>query len=171
MVSPEMLLAKLPPYRDEWELITPRQYVPEIIAEVMAAHRLFGGYYDQFSYMFYTPNPSEIAERLYAFCKQHIRYKEEGVKTQTTALPTGILSRGYGDCKHYALFIAGVISSLNRLYGCCFDAAFVFAGYGRAKEAHHVFVSVYDPVTNEQIWVDPTPGSGGTPSILIGKPV
>lgn len=170
MVTPEMILAQLPRYRDEWQLIAKRQYVPDIMREVCTAHVLYAGYYDLFSYLFYSDDPDTICERLHRFCKEHIRYKEERIEVQTSALPTGILTRGYGDCKHYALFSAGVISSLNRLYGCCFDAVFCFAGYRRAKEPHHVFVAVRE-TSDCEIWIDPTPGSGGTPTLIIETPV
>ena len=170
MVTSEAVLSRLPAYVDDWELIKPNQYVPDIIKEVCTAHRLFADSYDQFSYMFYTTDPDTLGEVLYRFCKHYISYQEESAKRQTSAVPQGILTRGFGDCKHYALFNAGVIASLNRLYGCCFDAAFVFAGYKGATEPYHVFVSVADSVDSE-IWIDPTPGSGGIPSLMIEKPV
>lgn len=168
MVTREMVLSRLPAYRDEWELITKEQYVPDIIREVCTAHSLFGCYYDTFSDLFYSPDPGQVAETLHRFCKNYIRYKVESVKRQTSAVPQGILHRGYGDCKHYALFSAGILSSLNRLYGCCFDAAFLFAGYEGAKEPYHVYVSLQESGDSE-IWIDPTPGSGGTPTLLVEK--
>lgn len=165
-----MVLSRLPAYADQWELINPRQYVPDIIKEVCAAHKLFAGYYDTFSYLFYTTDPAELAESLDQFCRNNIRYQEESVKKQTSAVPQGILTRGFGDCKHYALMNAGIIGSLNRLYGCCFNAAFEFAGYRGAEEPYHVFVSIQESADSE-IWIDPTPGSGGMPTLLIEKPV
>lgn len=170
MVTPELIISRLPKYRDEWELIKRRQYVPDIITEVCTAHRLFAPYYDEFSYLFFSGDPDTVCEDLHRFCKNFIRYKEEPITTQTSALPTGILLNGVGDCKHYALFNAGVIASLNRLYGCCFEGNFVFAGYRGASEPHHVFVSVAD-FEGAEIWLDPTPGSGSTPSLIIEKPL
>src|SRR5688572_26379444 len=116
MVTRDMVLNRLPPYLDEWELVKSEQYVPDIIAEICTAHRLYGEYYDTFSDLFYTTDPGQLADRLYSFCKSYITYQEETVDDQTSAIPTGILHRGHGDCKHYALFTAGVIASLNRLY-------------------------------------------------------
>jgi hypothetical protein len=170
MVTPELILSHLPRYRDEWELIKKRQYVPDIVKEVCAAHVLFAPYYDQFSYLFYSDDPDRVCEELHRYCKNFIEYKEEPIEIQTSALPTGIVYNGVGDCKHFALFNAGVISSLNRLYGCCFDAVFVFAGYRGATEPHHVFVAVRDSDETE-IWLDPTPGSGGTPTLFVEKKV
>jgi hypothetical protein len=174
MVTPDMILARLPDYRDEWELITNRQYVPDIIKEVCEAHKLFGNYYDLFSDLFYSRDPRVVSDKLFDFCRRYLKYHEEPVKTQTTALPTGIIERGYitgqgVDCKHYALFCAGVLGSLNRLYNCSFEAGFYFVGYGRASEPYHVYVCVKD--IEVDIWLDPTPGSGSTPSLVVEKPV
>lgn len=164
-----MILQGLPPYQDEWELIKKEQYVPDIIKEICEAHHLYKAYYDTFSALFYSADPEIVADRIYSFCKCYIGYQEESKEKQTSALPTGILHRGYGDCKHYALFCAGVIGSLNRLYGCCFEAYFYFVGYRGATEPYHVFVSVVSG--EKEIWIDPTPGSGGTPTLIVPKPV
>jgi hypothetical protein len=174
MVTPDMILARLPPYQDEWALIKQTQYVPDIISEVVKAHVLFRGYYDRFADLFYNTDPGTVTNELYDFCHRYLSYKEEPVKRQTSALPTGIIYRGYitgegVDCKHYSLFNAGVLGSLNRLYNCCFEGRFLFVGYGRAKEPYHVFVSVQDSETD--IWLDPTPGSGGTPTLVVSKPL
>lgn len=169
MVTADMVLNRLPPYQDLWELIKDEQYVPDIIKEVTAAHRAFGRYYDMFSDLFYCTDLGTIADNLYNFCKDNIQYREEKVEFQSTAIPSGILHRGYGDCKHYASFSAGVLGSLNRLYGCCFESYFYFVGYGRAKEPYHVYVSLLQ--RDQEIWLDPTPGSGGTPSLIVAKPL
>lgn len=170
MVTPEMILARLPAYQDKWVLIKEEQFVPDIIKEITAAHKMYGWHYDRFSDLFYSKNPDTVTRRLNEFCRDFIRYKEEPKEEQTSELPAGILIRGYGDCKHYALFTAGVIGSLNRLYNCCFDADFLFVGYDGAKEPYHVFVRVVES-RDMEIWVDPTPGSGGTPSLVVAKPV
>lgn len=169
-----MILERLPDYLDEWQLVSERQYVPDIIKEVCVAHKMFGEYYDKFSDLFYSTNARTVADDLFEFCRKYLRYKEEPVKTQTTAIPTGIIERGYitgvgVDCKHYALFSAGVVASLNRLYNCGYVSRFLFVGYDQAKEPYHVFVSIEEPDCD--IWIDPTPGSGCTPSLVIQKPV
>lgn len=171
MVTPDMVLDRLPVYLDKWQLIKESQYVPDIIKEVVTANRLFAGFYDKFSYLFYDPNPGVVADNLYEFCRKYIMYQEESVNRQTSAIPSGILVRGYGDCKHYALFCGGVLGSLNRLYDCSFECRFMFVGYRKAREPYHVFVSVADSERGTEIWIDPTPGSGGTPTIVIEKPI
>lgn len=169
MVTPDDILATLPPDQGKWELIKRRQYVKDIVKEICTAQVMFSRYYDQFSYMFYTGDAEQTAEMLYQFCKRWIDYEEESVYQQTSSIPTGILERGYGDCKHYALFNGGVLGSLNRLYDAQIDWCYCFAGYNGAKEPYHVFIII--DYQGEELWLDPTPGSGGNPSVEIRKKV
>lgn len=157
-VTANDVLLRLPPYEDRWQTIRDKQYVPDIINEICTSHRLFSSYYDKFSSLFLCYEPACISEKLFSFCKSNIQYKEEGVNKQTTALPTGFLTRGYGDCKHFALFNAGVLASLNRLYNTGFEWCFYFDGYRDAEEPFHVYVAVQDG--DEEVWIDPTPGAG-----------
>lgn len=167
-VTREQILRTLPEYRDEWAVIKGRQYVPDIMEEILAAHREFASYYDRFSSLFFRDNIEALADELFFFCRDNIRYREETEDKQTTALPTGILQRGYGDCKHYALFIAGVLDSLNRMMGLGVDWNYYFAGYDGAKEPYHVFVAVRDD--RGEIWIDPTPGAESVyPTLLIKR--
>ncbi len=163
MISAAEILSKLPPSKGEFELIKRKQYVPDIINEICTAHKLNAKLYDQFSYLFYDTDAEAIAETLHDFCRRNIEYKEETVQMQTSLLPQGILLGGFGDCKHYALFCGGVLGSLNRLYECGFDWEYFFAGYRGAAEPYHVFVTV--DYQGTELWLDPTPGSGGTPSV------
>src|SRR5688500_14049846 len=108
-VTANDILMRLPPYEDRWQVVVEKQDVADIVKEITDAHRMFGGYYDKFSSLFLCTSPSVLADALYTFDKQNIRYREEDEETQTSALPTGFLTRGFGDCKHYALFNAGVL--------------------------------------------------------------
>lgn len=148
------LLRRLPPYRDEWIVITPDQDVHDIIGEILEAHQEFSPYYDEICDFFYTDNPKVLCKRLYEFCKKNIKYKEETEDSQTTALPAGILNRGHGDCKHYASFCGGIIDAINRCYGTKFKWNYRFVSYKLTdKTPHHVFVVC------EGIDIDPTPGA------------
>lgn len=173
MVTPEMIMLRLPPSLGEYRLIKQHQYVKDIVTEVRTAHRMFGSFYDQFSDLFYNRNAGIVTDDLYNFCHKYLRYKEEPKEWQSALMPQGIIEQGYRgegvDCKHYSLFSAGVLGSLNRMYGCCFVGKFLFVGYGGAKEPYHVYVSVLDSDT--EIWLDPTPGSGSTPTLIIEKPL
>jgi hypothetical protein len=168
-VTCKQILQRLPPYRDQWELVKDRQYVPDIMEEILRAHREFGGYYDKFSSLFFTTDLDALADNLFYFCKGNIAYREENERRQTTALPTGFLTRGYGDCKHYALFSAGVLDSLNRQMGLGLDWWYCFAGYDGADEPYHVFVAMRDAKGGE-VWIDPTPGAASNvPTLLIKR--
>lgn len=144
-----------------------RQYVDDIVKEIGNAHNRYAGYYDKFSDLFYDTSVARICDRLYDWCKDNIRYEEEDENAQTTALPVGILTRGKGDCKHFASFIGGVLGSLNRLYGTGIKWYYYFTGYRKSSEPYHVFVSVDNG--DHQIWVDPTPGAGDEDPTLIRR--
>lgn len=169
MVSKWQVLSRLPEYRDQWKIVVEDQYVPDIMAEIGRNQALFGKYYDTFSDLFLRDNVRDIANELYDFCDHNISYKEETVKVQSSALPTGMLLRGKGDCKHYALFIGGVLGSLNRLYNTGIKWRYNYAAYKKGEDVpYHVFVSAWDPERDEELWIDPTPGSSGkTPTLLV----
>ena len=157
-VAKEKLLGSLPEYRDEWLLIHPDQTVKDIIKEVLQAHEDFAPYYDKIALYFDCDTTKQICKTLFNFCKDNIRYHEETEEDQTTALPTGILIRGHGDCKHYAGFCGGVLDALNRATGKKIDWKYRFASYDIFdKTPHHVFIVVNDD--GKEIWIDPTPGS------------
>src|SRR5574337_974124 len=99
-VEKEILLRKLPPYRDEWITVKDDQDVHDIINEILDAHKEFAPYYDKIALYFDADTIGGVCNNLYKFCKENISYHEETADDQTTALPAGILTRGYGDCKH-----------------------------------------------------------------------
>lgn len=153
-----ILIAALPQYRDEWVMVTEDQNVHDIISDILAKHKEFAPYYDRIALYFDGDSIDEICETLYTFCKKNIKYKEEKDSQQTTALPTGLLIRGYGDCKHYASFIGGVLDGLNRMAGKKIKWNYRFVSYNAFNpDPHHVFIVVND--NDNEIWIDPTPGA------------
>lgn len=169
-VNRSELLGLLPAYQDAWVTIHDNQTVKDIIREVLAAHKEFAEYYDSIAPYFEGDTVQEICDNLYTFCKSEIRYREESEDDQTTALPTGLLTRGFGDCKHYASFCGGVLDALNRM-GYKIDWCYRFGCYNWwAGEPHHVFISVKDG--DEEIWIDPTPKANSlTPLWSIDKKI
>lgn len=166
-VSKEVLLNALPIYRDKWVTITGEQTVGDIVHEVVRSHELFARYYDQIARFFPENNPVKLADQLFDFCRENIRYQEESEEEQTTSVPQGILYRGHGDCKHYAGFIAGILDAKNRTQDCNFDWCYRFASYNiLRKQPHHVFVVVKNKDAGE-IWIDPTPGSFGAEPVFF----
>lgn len=165
------LLECLPPYEDQWIVITGKQSVKDIIHEVLDSHEEFKPFYDRIALFFDGDTTEDICKNLYDFLKKNIKYREEKEDDQTTAVPTGILIRGFGDCKHYSTFSGGVLDALNRLKDKGIKWSYRFASYDPFnKNPHHVFVVVKDG--NDEIWIDPTPGSDqNTPLWYLDKKV
>lgn len=156
-VTASELLEKLPPYKDLWILIKEKQEVKDIKKRVEIAHKKYAGYYDLIALYFDADTIDEICNNIYNFIKKNVDYLEESKEVQTTSLPTGILYRGFGDCKHYALITAGILNAIERLTGKKIDWVYRFASYGLNPTPHHVFVVVFDK--GDEIWIDPVPGS------------
>lgn len=159
--SKDSILGALPDYRDEWALIHSDQSVGDIMHEVCEAHKEFAPYYDQIAGKFIDEDAEAVANKLYRFCKSNIHYREETEDEQSTSAPQGILTRGEGDCKHYAGMIAGVVDAMNRQGLTDIPWCYRFASYRLGSTTpHHVFAVLFDKDGSE-IWVDPTPGSDG----------
>lgn len=154
----DFLIGQLPAYQDRWVTVMQKQEVKNIMRSIFESHEQFKKYYDKIAGFFYAGSIESISDILFSFCKDNIRYVEESEEWQSTALPTGILVRGYGDCKHYASFIAGCIDALNRM-GCKINWWYCFASYKiEQRTPYHVFVIVEDE-NGQEIWIDPTPGA------------
>lgn len=167
-VSKALLLEKLPPYRDEWVTVKGKQDVHDIIKDILKCHGEFAGYYDVIAPYFDCGNTRDTCEMLFKFCQNEITYAEETEDLQTTALPAGILTRGQGDCKHYASFIGGVLGALQRR-GRSIDWYYCFASYDLLEPSpYHVFVVVM--LNDAPFYVDPTPGANlKTPVWVVNK--
>lgn len=154
MVSRRDLLEVLPPFSNDSVLIEPAQGVPDIIKEVLNAHKYFAADYDEIYQFFDQGQKEETARRIFKFLKKNVRYEVEGDEKQTTKSPAALVAMGYGDCKHYAGFIAGVLDAIERNTGQKINWAYRFGNYQMFDtEPGHVFV-VINPGGNE-IWVDP----------------
>src|ERR1700693_5992553 len=153
-MNSDTLLGKLPVFKNRYVLIEKKQTVYDIIREVLAAHKLFASDYDNIAGDFWTGNLKETCEELFGFCKRNIRYKIEEEQRQTTKSPAAVLYLGFGDCKHYAGFIGGVLDAINRVYGKKIDWRYRFASYRFAdKIPEHVFIVVRD--NGKEYWIDP----------------
>ena len=156
-ISVDELLNQLPPYEDYWILLKKNQDVPDIIKEVLAAHQRYASYYDKIALYFDDDDVTTICKTLFKFCKDNIQYFEEPKKRQTTALPTGILVRETGDCKHFSSFCGGILDGINRLTGKKIEWWYRFASYNlKSSTPHHVFVVVLDE-DGKELWIDATP--------------
>jgi hypothetical protein len=148
------LLGVLPPFTNQSILIESVQEVADIIQEVEAAHNYFAFDYENIYQFFQSGSLKETCERLFDFCKENVRYEIEGQRSQSTKSPAALLAMGYGDCKHYAGFIAGVLSAISRNTGHKINWCYRFASYDFFNdEPGHVFVVVKDG--KDSYWIDP----------------
>ena len=153
MVSSAVLLQYLPPFNNDSIVIEDKQDVPDIITEVINAHKYFATDYDGITFFFDQDDVYDTCKMLFDFCKQNIAYEIETEDNQTTKSPAAILEQGYGDCKHYSGFIAGVLSALQRC-GRQINWCYRFASYRLFDSTpQHVFVVVKDK--GQEIWIDP----------------
>jgi hypothetical protein len=153
-VSKDILLGRLPPFMNDGIIVEPDQEIHDIIKEVVNAHKVFEKDYDLIYSYFDQGTIKEICKRLFDFCKQNIAYQVESEDLQTTKSPAAILAMGKGDCKHYAGFIAGVLSAINRNTDRGINWRYRFASYSVwDSEVGHVFVVVVDK--GKDIWIDP----------------
>lgn len=168
-ITRDMLLDRLPPYVGASIVITQDQDVKDIIREILDAHSSFTSYYDRLAPYFEADTVAEICDGLQRFCVGEIEYREESRHDQTTALPTGILHNGFGDCKHYASFCGGILSAISRTTGKKINWCYRFVSYKILEPTpYHVFVVVFD--RGRQIWIDPTPGAEKmTPVWIVDK--
>jgi hypothetical protein len=165
------LIGRLPVFRGNYQLIKDSQTVGDIIKEIERAHKLFAQDYDKIAFEFYYPDPLKTLKGLWGFCKVNIKYRQESEREQTTMSPGGILALSRGDCKHYALFIGGVLDALNRA-GESFDWWYRFAGYGQRDVPGHVFIVAR--VGSREYWIDPVLNSFDQrliPELFIDKKI
>lgn len=153
----DRLLNRLPRYRGhETAIIKGKQSADDIIKEVLKAHTAFAFHYDSISNEFNEPG---TLEKLFAFCQDELRYKEEPGAYQTTRSPAAILHLGknktFGvDCKHFANFIAGVLDAKNRSGQGYYNFRYRFMNT-RDADPNHVYVIV--KTLDGEVWIDPTP--------------
>lgn len=164
------LLKQLPAYGARRELITGKQSVSDIIAEILKAHQQFAGDYDKIALYFNRGTTDQICDALYRFCKSKIKYRMESEEAQTVKSPSAILAQGYGDCKHYASFTGGVLDALNRT-GKRIDWHYRFASYNYLdRTPGHIFVVTI--INGREKWIDPTPGAeDAIPVWVINKKI
>jgi hypothetical protein len=149
------LLAKIGAESPQNRLVIDDQDAYDIMKQVSVKHKKCTDYYDRIADDFYSPYLVVTCRRLFDFCKQNIEYREESIGKQYTSAPQTILTRGYGDCKSYALFIGGVLDALRR-QGENINWCYRFASEDFLSEnpqPGHVFVVV--DTGQGEIWIDP----------------
>jgi len=156
MISKNAVLQKLAPFTNFKKVLIDDQNTNDIIQGILDNHDNYQNEYDKISEMFIGDNEVETANNVFDFLKQNVPYYIEPIEKQTLRSPSAILSMKIGaDCKSYASFIIGIMSSLNRKGIFLVPLAYRFASYRYdTKEPQHVFAVLY-PSTKNEIWVDP----------------
>ena len=158
MVDIEYIISKLPAPTEKKEMLVKRQNVYDIVKYVMDMHNEAANDYDSISEYFWKGNDIDTAKYIFDFCKKNIAYNIESSAEQTVKTPGVILRDALNgnenqDCKHYALFICGILDSLKRK-GYPVNCKYRFASDIKNENyPKHVF-SVMDTKEGE-IWIDP----------------
>jgi hypothetical protein len=156
MISKNMVLQKLAPFTNFKKVLIEDQNTGDIIQGILDNHNNYESEYDKISEMFIDDNEVETAKNVFKFLKDNVPYYVEPIEKQTLRSPSAIISIKQGaDCKSYASFINGIMSSLNRKGIFKVPLAYRFASYRYdTREPQHVFAVLY-PGTKNEVWVDP----------------
>ena len=156
MISKNMVLQKLAPFTNFKKVLIEDQSTGDIIQGILDNHNNYESQYDKISEMFIDDNEVETAKNVFKFLKDNVPYYVEPIEKQTLRSPSAIISIKEGaDCKSYASFINGIMSSLNRKGIFKVPLAYRFASYRYdTREPQHVFAVLY-PGTKNEVWVDP----------------
>lgn len=153
-VSRSTLLQELPAYMGAEKLISQNQGVYDIMKEIGNTHQMFAADYEKISKFFDTGEIESTCNKIFKYCKANIAYKIETEDKQSTRSPAAIVAIASGDCKHYSLFIAGILDAIRRTTGKRIDWSYRFSSYKFWDPIpHHVFVVVQ--TGSNEIWIDP----------------
>lgn len=156
MISKNLVLQKLEPFNNFKKVLIEDQNTSDIIQGILDNHDNYQSQYDKISDLFIDDNEVETAKNVFKFLKDNVPYYVEPIEKQTLRSPSAIISIKEGaDCKSYASFINGIMSSLNRKGIFKVPLAYRFASYRYdTREPQHVFAVLY-PGTKNEVWVDP----------------
>lgn len=155
MISKKELLKMLPPFKNDGVLIVEFQNEKDIKREILNAHKQFKNDYAAIAQYFWTGDLYTSCREIWNFLKDNFKYCAESEEEQSSKSPARMLATNEKiDCKHYSLFIGGILSAIHDQYDTEFTWCYRFAGYKNYGDVEHVFV-VVDPGTNDEIWIDP----------------
>lgn len=154
MPSVGTIKRELPPYEDKRVVLVTDQGTKDIINEILHTHNDHKGDYDRIYRQFDCDGDTNATcKKIWDFLKYNLKYRAESGEVQSVRSPAAILSKSGVDCKHYSLFIAGVLDAIKRNQGDAFDWVYRFASYNHEAVPGHVFVVVND--NGNEYWVDP----------------
>lgn len=157
MVSVNTLINKLEPFLGKKDVIVYNQDTTDIIDGILNNHQKYASEYDKiYRYFIEDDNTDQTAYNVWCFLKDNFSYVIEPEKMQVLRSPAAILgsNRNGIDCKGYATFAAGVMSSWKRNAGKKYDVVYRFASYDAFdKTPQHVFVVIKED--GNEYWIDP----------------
>jgi len=154
MIGIETVRKALPKFSNVRQVISYDQGTDDIIKEILKTHVLFSDQYRGLVQFFDTGDIYTTCQKLWDFCRYNLPYNIETGSEQSVKSPAAILHPGEKiDCKHYSLFIGGVLDAIKREYNEPWTWCYRFAAYDGSKEVGHVFVVVFDG--RSEIWIDP----------------
>jgi len=154
MVDKKKLIGLLPKFKNEKRLILHRQDTDDIIEEILITHDEYKSDYDKICKFFDFYDQQTTGREIFDFCKKNLPYTIESERMQTVKSPACILTPGQEiDCKHYSLFIGGILDSIKRNKDNSLNWCYRFASYSNDKNIEHVFVVMKQG--NREIWIDP----------------
>jgi hypothetical protein len=154
MVTKKQLLAVLPPFNNKIQIASWGQSVKSIIREVLKGHEMYETDYDAIYPYFDTGEIYSTCRGLWDFCKYNLKYTIETDQEQSIKSPTAILQPGAKvDCKHYSLFIGGVLDAIKTNESENWDWCYRFVSDEPDKIIGHVFIVVF--TSNGEINIDP----------------
>jgi len=157
-VNKRQLIDLLPPVIGRVQMLKKNQGTGNIIRAMINKHKAHANDYLKIAGKFCTGNVLSTAQNIFYFLKSNVPYDQETLDEQTVKSPAAILTnalKGGTDCKHYSLFIGGVLDACSRITGKKINWVYRFVSYHLFDPVpHHVFV-VINPGTSMEIWVDP----------------
>ena len=125
------VLGVLTKYQGNKQVLKFSQSVGDIITGILQTNKLYHTDYDKICMMFYNPSLLQTLKNIYYYLENNTHYVIESDNKQTLRSPSAILYLGRNpkiglDCKSYSLFIAGILSALERR-GCKINWCFRFA--------------------------------------------
>lgn len=170
MISKNILLEKLTPYRGNKKVIVETQSTNDIVNGIMQHHQQYASEYDKIYKYFVGDNVEDTCRNVFDFIKQNIPYKIEPDKSQMLRSPAAILVSN-NDCKCYSLFTNGILDAYRRNTGKNFDLYYRFAGYN-GKNIEHVFSFLTNG--KKDLWIDavlPTFDNRKQPTFISDKKI
>ena len=86
----------------------------------------------EFAKRFDAPTIEQIAENVWDFLKQNVKYVSDGTNHQKIRLPARLIHDKEGDCKSFALFAASILSHYT-------DVGFRYSSYKNDPTPTHVY--------------------------------